>query len=254
VTSYIEFDMAGWPPGRHRGLPDSSLAIVFSLGEPVTIGRAGCPDLTVAASVGGLHRRPIDIVHTGVQRGIQLELTPRGARALLSVPAAELTGGVWSLDEVVGQRAAELLERLEAARGGAERAAILDRVLASWATDDGYPVAVDAAWRALTGPATSVSQVATDLDLSRRHLNHIVRAELGLAPKTIARIARFGEARRCLTSGRATSLAQAAALCGYFDQAHMTNEWKELGDCTPGEWVAAELPFLQDSLGVPAAS
>jgi AraC-like DNA-binding protein len=35
-------------------------------------------------------------------------------------------------------------------------------------------------------------------------------------------------------------------MCGYFDQAHLTNDWKQLAGCTPGQWMSQELPFLQD--------
>jgi AraC-like DNA-binding protein len=55
-----------------------------------------------------------------------------------------------------------------------------------------------------------------------------------------------GCARRCLRSGLTASLAQTAVKCGYFDQAHLTDDWKRLGGCTPGEWISEELPFLQD--------
>lgn len=73
-----------------------------------------------------------------------------------------------------------------------------------------------------------------------------MRTEIGLSPKTAARILRFGRAGRLLRSGHAGSLADTAVTCGYFDQAHLTNDWKKLAGCTPGQWMAEELPFLQD--------
>ena len=41
-------------------------------------------------------------------------------------------------------------------------------------------------------------------------------------------------------------LASLAVECGFYDQAHLTNEWRALAGCTPGTWIAEELPFLQD--------
>lgn len=248
VTSYVDYDMTGWPPGRHRGMPGVTLPLVISFGTPQTVRRRGHPDVRAIATVGGLRSDPVDIIHDGTQRGMQLELTPRGARALLGLPAAELAQGVWSLDEVIGRRADELACRLSDASGPAQRARVLDTVLSGWAGDVEYPAAVDAMWCRLIRSAGSVSvtTIAGEIGLSRRHLGQVVRAELGLTPKTLARIVRFGQARSCLRAGRMTSLAETAATCGYYDQAHLTNEWKRLAGCTPGEWVSEELPFLQD--------
>jgi AraC-like DNA-binding protein len=252
VAGCADFDMAGWPPGRHRGLPDGTLVLVVSCGTPLVVRRAGHPDLRAVASVAGLRSGPVDIIHDGTQRGVQLELTPRGARALLGTPAAALAQQVWSLDEVVGRRAEELISRLAGVPGPAERAGVLDVVLSGWVgEDDGYPVAVDAFWRRLaaTAGSASVTAIAGEMGLGRRHVGQLVRAELGLTPKTAARILRFGRAGRLLRSGRTGSLAETAATCGYFDQAHLTNDWKKLAGCTPGQWMSEELPFIQDQGG-----
>ncbi|MGO9083182.1 MAG: helix-turn-helix domain-containing protein [Streptosporangiaceae bacterium] len=248
VSSYVDFDMAGWPPGRHRGLPDGTLALVVCAGAPLTVRRAGHADVAAAATVAGLRSSPVGIVHDGTQRGVQLALTPRGSRALLGLPAAALAQGVWPLEEVVGRRAHELTDRLASAPGPAARAEVLDIVLARWAVDEDYPAVVDAVWRRLASSAgrVPVTSIAAEIGLGRRHLGQLVRGELGLTPKTVARILRFGQARRCLRSGRMASLAQTAVICGYFDQAHLANDWKQLGGCTPGEWMSEELPFLQD--------
>jgi AraC-like DNA-binding protein len=248
VSSYVDYDMTGWPPGRHRGLPDGNLGIVVSFGTPPRVRRAGYADITAAATVAGLRADPVDILHDGTQRGVQIELTPCGARALLGLPAAALAQGVWSLDEIVGRRSDELIDRLSDASGAEERVRVLDEVLASWVSASVYPVAVDVAWRQLVASAgsASVASVASHTGLSRRHLGELLRAEIGLTPKTASRILRFARARRSLRSGRTTSLAETAAICGYFDQAHLSNDWRRIAGCTPGEWIAEELPFLQD--------
>jgi AraC-like DNA-binding protein len=248
VASYACFDMAGWPPGRHRGLPDGTLELVVSVGTPPIVRHPGQAGLRAAATVAGLRSGPVDIIHDGTQRGVQVALTPRGARALLGLPAAALADGVWTLEEVIGRRAHELTGRLASARGQAGQARVLDTVLAGWAADVGYPGPVDAFWRRLTGCAgrVPVTGIAGEIGLGRRHLSQLVRAELGLTPKMAARIVRFGQARSYLRTGRTGSLAETAVMCGYFDQAHMTNDWKQLGGCTPGQWMSQELPFLQD--------
>ena len=116
------------------------------------------------------------------------------------------------------------------------------------AVDVRYPAAVDAFWRSLTDSAgcRSVATIASEIGLSRRHLSQRVRTDRGLVPTVAARPLRFAEARRCLRSGQAKSLAEATVMCGYFDQAHLTHDWNQFGGCTPGTWISEELPFLQD--------
>ena len=71
------------------------------------------------------------------------------------------------------------------------------------------------------------------------------RAELGVTPKTAARIFRFE--RACgLISVLRLPLADVAAACGYADQAHMTRDWNAFTGASPKTWIANELPFLQD--------
>jgi AraC-like DNA-binding protein len=41
-------------------------------------------------------------------------------------------------------------------------------------------------------------------------------------------------------------------MCGYYDQAHLTNDWRQLSGCTPGEWIAEKLRFFQDHGPVPS--
>jgi methylphosphotriester-DNA--protein-cysteine methyltransferase len=82
-------------------------------------------------------------------------------------------------------------------RSPGERARVLDIVLAGWAADADCPAPVDAFWRALTSSAgrASVTSIAGQIGLSPRHLGQLVRAELGLTPKTAARVLRFAEAQ-----------------------------------------------------------
>ena len=71
------------------------------------------------------------------------------------------------------------------------------------------------------------------------------RAELGVTPKVAARIFRFE--RACgLIGNRRLPLAEVAAACGYADQAHMTRDWNTFTGTSPKDWIANDLPFLQD--------
>jgi AraC-like DNA-binding protein len=195
------------------------------------------------STVSGLHAHPAEIHHDGHQRGVQLALTTAGARALLGLPAAELSGEMLELGDVApGLR--HLPERL-AACPAEQRLPLVERVLTAELARHDAPEPRAEVGRALAGltRGVSVQRVADDVGYSRRHLATLVRAECGLTPKDVQRIGRFQASRDLL--GRAR-LATVAHMCGYADQAHLTREWVALAGCTPTTWLREEFPFLQD--------
>lgn len=251
VVARIPYDVDFGLPGVHRGLPGTTLTLVLPLEEPL---RVSWPDRPGAAhrgwsSLSGLHLAPAAIHHDGVQRGVQLALTPTGVRALLGLPAAALAGALTDLDEVEEVPAAlrALPERLHDLPGHA-RVALVDRTLAELVARAG-----DRRPRAEVGHALArltrgarVADVAEEVGYSRRRLSTLVRDECGVTPKEYQRLARLERTRRLL--GR-IPLAEVAARCGFSDQAHLTREWVALAGCTPTTWVREEFPFVQDRAG-----
>jgi AraC-like DNA-binding protein len=63
-------------------------------------------------------------------------------------------------------------------------------------------------------------------------------------------VLRFEQAVDRLKRRPVTRLADLAADLGYADQAHLTREWQALAGCSPRQWMAEELPFVQDRAAV----
>ena len=79
----------------------------------------------------------------------------------------------------------------------------------------------------------------------------------GLTPKEAARVARFDSARRILArkvrAARPPDLAGLAVASGYYDQAHLTREWRSFSGLPPSMWIAAEFGFVQDAAAAAGA-
>jgi AraC-like DNA-binding protein len=252
VDRYVGYRQEGFAPGLHRGLPSHHLTFIVSLADPVDIAAMPDPGQRPGAHqafVGGLHAGPALIRHDGNQVGVSLQLTPLGARALLGLPAGALAGSVVDLDDVLGRTAGELVDRLAGATTWADRFAVLDDVLARRLTDAVEPPPETArAWHRLvaSGGTVDVRTLAQEVGWSRRHLSERFRVELGLPPKVLARVLRFERARRLLQRPDRPALADVAAVCGFYDQAHLNRDWRELAGCSPTTWLAEELPSVQD--------
>jgi AraC-like DNA-binding protein len=269
VAVYVGYRQAGVPPARHRGLPSPYLTVIFTLDDPLTL--AGHPDPrqssgTYRTLVGGLHTAPALITHPGRQSGIQLAVSPLGARALLGLPAGELAGIDAEGSAVLGPLADRIAERLQVAADWPAQFAVLDRMLTSRLAAglargasraaDGAGAEVSHAWHLLlaAGGRSAVSGLAAEIGWSERHLRNRFRDETGLTPKAAARVIRFDRARRVL-QGRAAAdmtlptLADLAADCGYYDQAHLAREFRDLAGCPPSAWLAEEFLNVQGMSG-----
>ncbi|NGY59890.1 AraC family transcriptional regulator [Lentzea sp. NEAU-D13] len=241
VTRYSGYRMRT-EPGVHRGLPSRSLTLVVTMDGTVDL-----PDGRFATLCGGLHDEAVIITHDGFQHGVQCDLTPLGMRAFFGMPAGELSGTTVGLD-ALDAPAAELRERLQDATTWIDRFARLDEVLSRLVRPVTLQAEVAWAWQRIAAGAP-VGEIAAEVGWSRQHLSARFAAEYGLTPKVMARVMRFERANRMLRGERRPTFTEVAAACGYTDQAHFNRDWRALCGATPGEWIAAELPFVQGSEG-----
>jgi transcriptional regulator GlxA family with amidase domain len=92
-----------------------------------------------------------------------------------------------------------------------------------------------------------LNKLALGYGMSTKTFERRFYSEVGLSPKMYQRVVRFRRifAQLEKTRGRGAPIATAA---GYFDQAHMTRDWRDLAGCSPSTWLAEEeLPSVQDN-------
>ena len=250
IAHYAGYYAKGLAPGTHTGLPSRDVHIVISLDQPIDIvrmPRTSARAAAFASFVSGLQDKPA-IVRNGCSvHGMHVFLTPFGVRSLLGASPAELASCVLDLSDFWGRSADGLIDRLKSAGTWRNRFAILDEVFSRALRPFAAPNELLWAWSRLAQACGSISiqDLADDIGWSRRHFSERFRREIGVTPKTAARIIRFEHSCR-LMKKNPPSLAQVAFDCGYHDQAHMNREWNSLAACTPKSWIAGQLPFVQD--------
>jgi AraC-like DNA-binding protein len=251
VDRYVGYRLLGFPAGLHRGLPSRHLTLIVSIGPSIDVvvqtDPAQAPG-SYRCVVGGLQAAPALIAHDGNQEGVAIELTPIGCRALLGMPARALWNTSLELDEIAGPVGSELWERLQEAGEWEQRFSIVDDVLCRLLQNDPLEPALGRSWHLLvaTAGAMPVAEIARKVGWTRQHFSRRFAGEFGLQPKLAGRVVRFDRARRMLQPPF-LSIAQVAASCGYFDQAHLTRDFAELAGCPPGRLLSSEdLPSFQD--------
>jgi AraC-like DNA-binding protein len=257
VAAYSGYRYTGFAPGTHMGLPSRHLTFIVQFDAPLRVTMPGRHDVErFECLISGFHTTPALIHHDGNQHGVQLQLTPAGARALFGFPAREVAADAVPLDAAWGATARELVDRLSGATSWAERFDVFDRVLLRAAAGraevpSGARPETSEAWRRLvaTDGGIGVRALAGEVGWSRRHLTEQFTGEFGIGPKEMARVLRFERSKSMVLRRDRPTLATIAAECGYADQAHMAREWRSLAGHSPTQWLAAEeLPLGQAEL------
>ena len=145
-----------------------------------------------------------------------------------------------SLSDAVGVHAEHLSEMCYDAPTVAERFAIIVRFLASrLAQTHSSHAAVEWAAAELrrTLGQSPIAALQQKTSFSKCRFVSLFREQIGFAPKQYARILRFSNLLQLLQQGR--RLSDAALTAGYYDQAHMQNEFVEFAQMTPARFVNA---------------
>lgn len=221
--------------------PASPVAtLIINLEGRLRADGARMPD----AWVTGLSDRHTIVDFAAPYRAIELKFTPSGAHAVLGWRLDELTSVIVSLEELFGAPGREFAERLHDAPDWNACFDVVEDFLAARAAASPGPSPVVA--RALmrlrqTDGALRIGALADELHCSRRHLGALFANEVGIAPKTMARVLRF-EALSERVADAPTQWADIAAQLGFADQPHLNREVRALAGVAPSDLVARAIP------------
>ena len=187
-------------------------------------------------SLVGPRTRPVDVGKGRRRISIGARLQPWALNALFGVSPVELRDHSVTLGDVLGQAGVELKERLDGSPPG-----VCVEVLVQWLQ---RRADVEEDSSELRGRASSLllrdthvcGDAADTLGISSRTLRTLMRSQVGLSPKTYARIVRLHRALGRATSG--DGWAAIAVDCGYYDQAHMIRDFLDLLGESPEVWRA----------------
>jgi AraC-like DNA-binding protein len=181
---------------------------------------------------------------------LELLLTPLAAYTLLGLPMDQLSGQIVDLADVLGPDGRRLGERLRQTPTWAQRFALMDHFLLRRLERGPRPAPeVGRAWQRLVGTAGAVpiGRLAAEVGWSHKHLIAKFRQQVGLAPKTAARLVRFNGVLRRVGSARRLDWGLLAAEAGYADQAHLVREFRQFTGTTPTQFLAQTPPPDGDS-------
>jgi len=221
-----------------RAMPDGRAELIFNLGEPFECRDGEGIRRQPLALVVGPSRRSMQIRPTGAVDLVGVRFRPEALSAWLRVPGGELLGRSGAAGEVPLPLDPTLAEQLAAVPDSASRRSVLHRHLAESAGRSAFDRRMSAAVDlALADGRPRPATIAGAIGMSHRQLNRLFRERLGFGPKSLIRLGRFQRALRSLEGPGRLSIAGVATRAGYFDQAHLTRDFRLFAGIGPARYL-----------------
>jgi AraC-like DNA-binding protein len=235
-------------PLREKILPRTEVELMFNLKGRHRIleldGRVG----EIGQDRGwlsGMQRRYMLIETFEGSHFVAARLRPWGAWRLLREPMQAVSGRVPRIGELWGQAAQSIQDRLLSAPNPFARFDLLEAELRRRLDTRTVPdrgVAEAARRLQSTRGRLRIEALCKDIGTSRTTLARKFREQVGLTPKTYARVVRIDALMAHLASHGPEQWAMLAEDFGYHDQAHLNHDFREFCGATPEEYLQRASP------------
>lgn len=245
VIDYVGYRECAPAPRARRELPVPFVPLIINFGARWRIGPPGAV-AERGSFAAGLSVVPTVVESMGAAHCLQINFTPVGASRVFRMPLSELTDRVVDLEEVpaLGMPWRALRGRLIEAPSWPSRFALIDDLIAGRVgRGRAPPDAVVWAAERLSRHAglCRIDELAREIGWSRRHFSALFRRDIGLGPKTFARLLRFNRVLELIGERPPLDWAGLAAEAGYADQSHLIRECVGFSGLTPSALVDRNL-------------
>lgn len=239
------------PPGPHSSpgqrFLTEGLEFTFNLAEPIDMENSDGAVKTMAASgITGPMIRPMRMRPTGAVKLFGICFRPGGSYPFFKVPAHELVDQLPDVSDIWGSEGRRFVDRIQndcrTTQSRIEAISVyLLHLLRQKLRDD---AAINAAIEAIDGfkGRISVEDLARYLGMSCRHLERRFKERIGITPKQLCRNTRFKHAYKQMEASHRENWVDTALACGYYDQAHLINEFRYFTGTSPAEFFKPSSP------------
>lgn len=241
-------EVAPQPHDREALMPIGTVELIFNLLEDSVrvydrrdITR--CVTLPGAIVVGVASE--FMVIDTAEQASVLgVHFRPGGAFPFLGLPASEVRDLHVALEDLWGNEARLVRERLLAAETiDAKFDVIEDALLARFRRAQERHAAVAFALACMSR-GTKVAQITDRVGLSSRRFIDVFSNEVGLTPKLYSRVERFQRVLRRVHGCDDVDWSDVALACGYYDQPHLIRDFRAFSGFKPSEYLARRTAHL----------
>lgn len=166
---------------------------------------------------------------------------PHGLSMFLDLPIKELFDYSVPLRLIIKDKVNQLEDDLSAAESFEQRISIAENFLIAQIQKNESKYSYDRIRRVINlinqaKGNLDIDELASDTFLSRKQFERIFSDFIGTSPKQFLKIVRFQNAIFEKSKNSEMNFTEIAYKCGYFDQSHMINDFKNLSGITPTDF------------------
>lgn len=195
----------------------------------------------------GQTTRYTDIVTLGKIRIVAVVFQPCGAKAFLRMPVNALSGLKVSAEDLDDPELKALESRISDTDNSGQCVGLLDRFLLNrLSTSPSHHFQrLETVMKTIgqSGGNVSIDLLAGVSCLGRKQFQRVFAEHVGMNPKEFLRTVRFQHLLSRMQHSTVCHFTQLAYDCGYYDQAHLIDEFKTFSGYTPKEYLSHCAPY-----------
>lgn len=212
--------------------PQGAIDLMFPLQGDVGYGRAQhTPEIYKRVFLVGQQDGHFNFTFGPKMKVLGVTFTPEGFAKIFPVPTKEFTNTGVYFDDVTSSEDRFLFEKIQEIRDDNARLHMLDEYFHLKIYQNDIPFdPVDHAIQAIRQSAgqLSIAELADEYSMSLRTLQRKFAQNLGVSPKTYARVMRFNQVMLLLKQAPDADWQDILYQCGYYDQMHFIKEFKKM--------------------------
>ncbi len=216
--------------------PDGGTGIVFNFGDDFTLDEHPLPDRIFLNGISPISKR---LGLGGHIHALGIRFNPGGASSFFTHPLYELTDTITHLhsnDKDFLRLMYDDIEQLSTLR---EKILKIEGWLKKiYQPQQENTLLTQASLKMIASRkgVLSIASLAREMFISQRQLERLFKKQVGISPKTYARLQQVRQARKVLKANTGL-LADVGYQTGFYDQSHFIREFKKVVGITPTQYV-----------------
>ena len=235
-------------PCKQRIFPSGFTELIFYYGDRyLNIDKNNKSVVQPFLHFTGQRNDYYDVSPTGKVGLIAITFKPDAAKMFFKIPVSEIENSSIALADFLGNRIKNLEYELQILTDNHQRIQLIDKFLITQLEDslihDYKRINFSLNKINQSKGVVSVESLADSACLSTKQFNRKFREFIGTNPKQFIRVVRFQNAIYNKQNNSTKNLTELAYKCGYYDQAHFTNEFKSFTGYSPKDFFKICEPF-----------